>query len=81
MSTPEGNSIILLLAAVAGAIVMISTMVLIGMRRIYVDKETKEVTEIDFPLLGKMKTQSPALFLIAVGLMLTGYAVYQDATL
>ena len=81
MSTPEGNSIILLLAAVAGAIVMISTMVLIGMRRIYVDKETKEVTEIDFPLLGKMKTQSPALFLIAVGFMLTGYAVYQDATL
>ena len=81
MSTPEGNSIILLLAAVAGAIVMISTMVLIGMRRIYVDKETKEVTEIDFPLLGKMKTQSPALFLIAVGFMLTGYAVYQGATL
>jgi hypothetical protein len=81
MSTLAGNSTILLLAAIAGAIVMISTMVLIGTRRIYVDKETKEVTEIDFPLLGKMKTQSPALFLVAVGFMLTAYAVYQDATL
>jgi hypothetical protein len=79
--SPVGHSMILILAAVSGAIVMISTMLLIGLRRIYVDKETKEVTEIDFPLLGKMKTQSPALFLVAVGFMLTGYAVYQDATL
>lgn len=77
----QGHSIILILAAVAGAIVMISTMLLIGLRRIYVDKVTKEVTEIELPLLGKMKTQSPALFLVAVGFMLTAYAVYQDATL
>jgi hypothetical protein len=81
MSTPGGHSIIFLIAAIAGAIVMISTMCLIGLRRIYVDRETNTPTEFEFPLLGKMKTQSPALFLVAAGFMLTGYAVYQEAGL
>jgi hypothetical protein len=81
MPTVQEHSVVLLLAAISGAIVMLSTMLLIGLRRIYVNEQTKQVTEIEFPLLGKMKTQSPALFLVAVGFMLLGYAVYQDATL
>jgi len=81
MPTIAGHSAILLIAAISGAAVLISTMLLVGMRRIYIDSQTNSPTEFEFPLLGKLKTQSPALFLVAAGLMLTSYAVYQDAAL
>jgi hypothetical protein len=81
MATPADHSIILLLTAISGAVVLLGTMLLIGMRRIYIDKETNQPTEFEFPLLGKMKTQTPALFLIAVGCMLSAYSGYQAAAL
>jgi hypothetical protein len=81
MATPADHSIILVLTAVSGAVVLLATMILIGMRRIYIDKETNQPTEFEFPLLGKMKTQTPALFLIAVGGMLSAYSSYQAADL
>lgn len=81
MATPADHSIILVLTAVSGAVVLLATMLLIGMRRIYIDKETNQPTEFEFPLLGKMKTQTPALFLIAMGGMLSAYSSYQAAEL
>lgn len=81
MATPADHSLILVLTAVSGAVVLLATMLLIAMRRIYIDKETNQPTEFDFPLLGKMKTQTPALFLIAVGGILSAYSSYQAAEL
>jgi len=81
MATPADHSIILVLTAVSGAVILFATMLLIAMRRIYVDKETNQATEFDFPLLGKIKTQTPALFLVAVGGMLSAYSSYQAAEL
>jgi hypothetical protein len=81
MATPADHSLILVLTAVSGAVVLLTTMLLIAMRRIYIDKETNQPTEFDFPLLGKMKTQTPALFLIAVGGILSAYSSYEAAEL
>jgi hypothetical protein len=72
------NSIILLIAELAGVVLLVGTMLLLGLRRIYIDSETKEPIEFEIPFIGKMKMQAPALFLVAAGVMLIGYAVHED---
>ncbi len=72
------NSVILITAEVAGFVLLVSTMLLIGLRRIYIDSETKEPIEFEIPVIGKLKTQTPALFLIAAGVLLICYAVYEN---
>ena len=81
MATPADHSVILVLTAVSGALVLLATMLLIATRRIYIDKATNQPTEVEFPILGKMKTQSPALFLVAVGGVLCAYSSFQAAEL
>jgi len=69
---------ILVTAELAGVVLLISTMLLIGMRRIYIDSQTKQPTEFEIPLVGKVKTQAPALVLIAAGVLLIAYAVRES---
>jgi len=48
-------------------------MLLVGFRRIYFDAETKQATEVELPLFGKIKTQTPAILLILIGAFLVAY--------
>jgi hypothetical protein len=65
-------------AELAGFVLLLSTMILLGMRRIYIDSQTKEPTEFEIPLIGKVKTQAPVLFLIAAGVGLIAYSVRES---
>lgn len=70
------NSTSLLFASqVIGALLLLSTMILVGMRRIYFDYATKEPVEFELPLFGKIKTQAPSLALIFVGAFLVIYPI------
>jgi hypothetical protein len=72
------QSYIFATAELAGVVLLVSTMLLIGMRRIYIDSQTKEPTEFEIPLIGKVKTQAPALVLIAAGVFLIVYAIHES---
>jgi hypothetical protein len=45
--------------------------------RICIDKETGEPTEFEFPLLGKIKTQSPVILMVAFAAALVTYPITQ----
>jgi len=67
------DAILLLVSQIAGIILLLGTMILVGFRRIYFDKETKQPIEIDIPVFGKIKTQAPAFALIVVAACLVIY--------
>jgi len=72
------RSLLLGVSAAAGFFLLAATMLLVGMRRIYIDKETKKPIEFEFPIIGKVKSQTPALFLIAGGMLLVVYPIQQS---
>lgn len=53
-------------------------MLLVGLRRIYFDKETKQPIEIDIPIFGKLKTQAPAFALVVVAACLVMYPLFRS---
>jgi len=53
---------------------------LIYKQKIYIDRETKQVTEIDIPLFGKLKTNVPALVLFALGFVPLLYPISRSQT-
>jgi hypothetical protein len=67
-SSAIDNSILPLyyLCSVAGFVMVIGGIWLIYKQKIYIDRESKQVTEIDTPI-GKFKTNLPALVLFALG--------------
>jgi hypothetical protein len=67
------QSFLLLISQIAGSILLVFTMALVGFRRIYIDRETTRPIEFEFPLIGKVRSQAPALFLIAAGVLLVMY--------
>jgi len=67
------DTLLLVISQIAGIFVLACTMLLIGLRRIYFDAETKQPIEIELPLLGKIKTQAPAFAVIVVGAFLVFY--------
>ncbi len=65
---------ILYICSIAGLLVVIGSFVLLWKGRIYLDRETKQVTEIELPLGIKMKTNLPVIMLILIGGALLVYA-------
>ena len=45
--------------------------------KIYIDKATNAPLEVDMPFVGKMKTNYPALFFVAVGALIAAYSLKQ----
>lgn len=43
-------------------------------QKIYIDTNTKQQTQIDIPMVGKMKTNYPALIFVFLGIFLAVYA-------
>lgn len=69
------SELLLLLSAVSGILLLVGTMVLLWFRRIYIDAQTGQPTEIEIPLIGKFKTQAPTFALIIVAAVLVIYPI------
>lgn len=54
------------LCEAAGAFMIVGGIVLIYKQKIFIDRESKQITEIETPL-GKFRTNIPALFLFVLG--------------
>jgi hypothetical protein len=61
------QSTLLFTTQIAGLFLVASTMLLVGLRRIYFDAKTKQPIEFELPLIGKIKSQAPAFALVLVG--------------
>jgi hypothetical protein len=67
------EGLLMVISAISGVFLLACTMLLVGLRRIYFDQTTKEPILIEIPLIGKLRTQAPALALIFVGAVLVVY--------
>jgi hypothetical protein len=67
------GDVLLLISQIAGILLLGCTMLLVGLRRIYFDAETKQPTEIELPFFGKVRTQAPAILLILIAAALVLY--------
>jgi len=69
------------LAALAGLTMIVGGIWLVYKQKIYIDRATNQVTtEIDIPLVGKFKTNVPALALFALGFVPLLYPIYKSQT-
>jgi hypothetical protein len=60
---------------VTGALIVIGVFILLFKRIVLIDTETKKPIEFQFPILGKVKTQAPAVLFFLVGAGLVVLAV------
>lgn len=65
---------ILYICSIAGLLVVIGSLVLLWKRRIYLDRETKQVTEVELPFGIKLKTTLPVFALFLIGAVLLMYS-------
>jgi hypothetical protein len=66
------------LSSLAGLVMVVGGIWLLYKEKIYIDSESKQVTEIETPI-GKFKTNLPALVLFALGFIPLSYPIYQCA--
>jgi hypothetical protein len=66
------------LSSLAGLIMVAGGIWLLYKQKIYIDKESNQVTEIETPL-GKFKTNVPALVLFALGFVPLIYPIVQSS--
>jgi hypothetical protein len=66
------------LPCLAGFIMVVGGMWLIWKEKIYIDRETKEPIEIELPIIGKLKTNIPALVLFVIGFVLCIYPMLKN---
>jgi hypothetical protein len=66
---------LLYLCSIAGLIMVAGGIFLIYKEKIYIDRETKKVTEVETPI-GKFKTNAPALVLFVLGFFPLIYPIY-----
>lgn len=62
---PIGTEIPLIICEIAGVLLLLGTMLLVGFRRIYFDDKGAPI-EVELRILGKLKTQSPVVALVFV---------------
>lgn len=71
---------LLYLCSATGLIMVVGGIFLIYKEKIYIDSQTKKVTEFDTPI-GKFKTNAPALALFVIGFIPLIYPVYEATKL
>ena len=65
-------NVVVLLCALAGVTLLVGVVMLLVKRIIVLDRTTRKPMEFEFPLLGKVKTQSPVIALAVIGAVLMG---------
>jgi hypothetical protein len=70
-----GGNVLLLIAQIAGFVLLAGVLALAWKGRVYLDAETKNPIEFEFPILGKVKTQSPILLLVVIGAAMVLYPI------
>jgi hypothetical protein len=63
-----------------GLVMIVGGILLIYKEKIYIDSTTNQVTEIDVPFFGKLKTNVPALALFALGFIPLIYPITRVRT-
>ncbi len=66
------------LSSFAGLVMVVGGIWLLYKQKIYIDRESKQVTEIETPI-GKFKTNIPALILFALGFVPLIYPIIKSA--
>lgn len=66
------------LSSLAGLVMVVGGIWMLYKQKIYIDRESKEITEIETPL-GKFKTNVPALVLFALGFIPLIYPIIKSA--
>jgi hypothetical protein len=69
----SSKTLLLLISEAAGIILLISVVFLLYKRRVFLDAATGQPVEIEFPVLGKLKTQSPVIAMVVVGAAMVLY--------
>src|SRR5216684_986553 len=64
----------------AGFALLVSVVFLLYKRRIYLNAVTKMPIEVEMPILGKLKSQSPVIVIIFIGAALVLYPIYMART-
>ncbi len=64
------------LCMAAGLIVLVGGLILVGKGKVLIDKETKQVVDIELPVLGKIKTNVPALVYFIMGVLMVLYPLH-----
>jgi hypothetical protein len=72
----SGILVLSILSSVTGLLMIVGGIWLIYKEKIYIDRETKEVTEVELPFGLKFKTNIPALVLFLIGFVLLFYPIY-----
>jgi hypothetical protein len=67
MPVLDSPSLSVTIAQGAGIILLVGTLILLFKRTIYLDRETKQPVEMELPVFGKIKTQSPVIFIVLIG--------------
>jgi hypothetical protein len=68
---------ILYICAIGGFLIIAASFFLLWKRRIFLDRTTKQVTEIEFPMGIKAKSQAPVILLILIGGVLMMFSVVE----
>lgn len=66
---------LLIISQSAGVLLLLSTVVLLFFRRVYLDAVTKEPIAFTLPIIGKVSTQAPVFALILVAAFLVIYPI------
>lgn len=69
------GDVLYVLCSLFGGCIIVGAIWLLYQRKIYIDSQTGQPTQVEFPFLGKIKTQSPVLLLFALGVFLLVYPV------
>lgn len=67
------QNLLLLIAQLAGVLLLISVVWLLYKRAIYLDAKTGKPVSFDVPILGKIQTQSPVIALVLIAAALVIY--------
>lgn len=70
-------AVLLYVCAAAGFIMVVGNLYLIAKQRVYIDSQTRDVTDIELPFGIKMKTNTPIIVMFLFGAALLAFPVWE----
>jgi len=72
------TNVIIIMYVLAGLCFILGAIALM-MQKTYIDKQTNQPTEIEIPILGKLKTNYPSLVFVVIGGVLAAIPWYKES--